>query len=193
MTIYMYIFEYLDRFEIPQKKELFFSHAQRSRIVDYILRRKRYVSETEDDAYHFGITRLLSKKVYLAAYPLHEGSWKPWTKPSMRKLLYEHWAYWKNFYKEQPLDYVRMYFGEKIALYFAWLGFYTFMLIPASVVGIFVFVYGVATVTDSEIALVLSLLYDIQTINFHKCTFHSYFYIYLIYSYSQDYSYNDIF
>lgn len=40
----------------------------------------------------------------------------------------------------------RKYFGEKIGLYFAWLGVYTQMLIPASVVGIIVFLYGWATV-----------------------------------------------
>lgn len=39
----------------------------------------------------------------------------------------------------------RKYFGEKIGLYFAWLGVYTQLLIPASVVGIIVFGYGVAT------------------------------------------------
>ena len=32
-------------------------------------------------------------------------------------------------------DAVRDYFGVKIGLYFAWLGFYTFMLIPPSIVG----------------------------------------------------------
>lgn len=40
----------------------------------------------------------------------------------------------------------RKYFGEKIGLYFAWLGVYTQLLIPASIVGIIVFGYGVATV-----------------------------------------------
>lgn len=43
----------------------------------------------------------------------------------------------------------RKYFGEKIGLYFAWLGVYTQMLIPASVVGIIVFLYGCATVDEN--------------------------------------------
>uniref|UniRef100_A0A8C2AIA0 Anoctamin n=2 Tax=Cyprinus carpio TaxID=7962 RepID=A0A8C2AIA0_CYPCA len=50
------------------------------------------------------------------------------------------------FYKYQPVDLIRKYFGEKIGLYFAWLGVYTQLLIPASVVGIIVFFYGWATV-----------------------------------------------
>lgn len=40
----------------------------------------------------------------------------------------------------------RKYFGEKIGIYFCWLGYYTTMLIPAAIVGLIVFFYGVATV-----------------------------------------------
>lgn len=139
-------------FAIPEEnRELFFPHATRSRIVDYILRRKKY-SEAEKETFAFGINRLRKNNVYTAAYPLHEGSWKPWTKPSIRRLLYMHWANWKNFYKLQPLDYIRSYFGEKVGLYFTWLGFYSWMLIPASVVGLAVFIYGVVTINDNIIA-----------------------------------------
>uniref|UniRef100_A0A672N4G7 Anoctamin n=1 Tax=Sinocyclocheilus grahami TaxID=75366 RepID=A0A672N4G7_SINGR len=40
----------------------------------------------------------------------------------------------------------RKYFGEKIGLYFAWLGVYTQLLIPASALGVAVFLYGCLTV-----------------------------------------------
>lgn len=43
----------------------------------------------------------------------------------------------------------RTYFGEKIGLYFAWLGVYTQMLIPAAIIGVIVFLYGCATVDDN--------------------------------------------
>ncbi|KAJ3596053.1 hypothetical protein NHX12_002462, partial [Muraenolepis orangiensis] len=69
--------------------------------------------------------------------------------PNDRKLLYEEWASYSVFYKYQPIGLVRKYFGEKIGLYFAWLGLYTQMLIPASVVGVIVFLYGCATVDDN--------------------------------------------
>uniref|UniRef100_A0A4W3JHL9 Anoctamin n=1 Tax=Callorhinchus milii TaxID=7868 RepID=A0A4W3JHL9_CALMI len=59
------------------------------------------------------------------------------------------WASYGMFYKYQPLDLIRKYFGEKIGLYFAWLGVYTQLLIPASTVGVIVFLYGCATVDEN--------------------------------------------
>lgn len=50
-----------------------------------------------------------------------------------------------KWYRHQPLDYVKEYFGVKIGLYFAWLGYYTYMLLLASVVGFGCFLYSVLT------------------------------------------------
>lgn len=46
---------------------------------------------------------------------------------NQRQILYHYWARWCKWYKYQPLDHIREYFGEKIALYFAWLGKYNFL------------------------------------------------------------------
>uniref|UniRef100_A0A8C0E8P4 Anoctamin n=1 Tax=Bubo bubo TaxID=30461 RepID=A0A8C0E8P4_BUBBB len=83
------------------------------------------------------IGTLIANNVYDAAYPLHD-------------LLYQEWARYGVFYKFQPIDLIRKYFGEKIGLYFAWLGLYTEFLIPSSVVGIIVFLYGCITI-ESDI------------------------------------------
>uniref|UniRef100_A0A673KKG9 Anoctamin n=1 Tax=Sinocyclocheilus rhinocerous TaxID=307959 RepID=A0A673KKG9_9TELE len=45
----------------------------------------------------------------------------------------------------------RDYFGEKVALYYLWLGWYTRMLVPASVIGIVVFLYGLAFFNTSPL------------------------------------------
>lgn len=70
---------------------------------------------------------------------------------SMRHLLYTRWAAVSKWYCYQPLDYVKEYFGVKIGLYFAWLGYYTYMLLLASIVGIACFIYSYMTM-DSNVA-----------------------------------------
>ncbi|XP_076350585.1 anoctamin-2-like isoform X1 [Tachypleus tridentatus] len=64
---------------------------------------------------------------------------------SPRKWLLNNWASFSTIFKKQPLDDIKEYFGVKIGLYFAWLGFYTCMLIPASAVGVLCFLYGFFT------------------------------------------------
>ncbi|MGH0147196.1 UNVERIFIED_CONTAM: hypothetical protein FKN15_015765 [Acipenser sinensis] len=46
----------------------------------------------------------------------------------------------------------QQYFGEKIGLYFAWLGWYTGMLFPAAFVGLLVFLYGVFTLDYCQVS-----------------------------------------
>ncbi|ERE81039.1 anoctamin-2 [Cricetulus griseus] len=113
-------------------RDSFFDSKTRSTIVYEILKRTTCTKAK----YSMGITSLLANGVYSAAYPLHD-------------LLYEEWASYGVFYKYQPIDLVRKYFGEKVGLYFAWLGAYTQMLIPASIVGVIVFLYGCATVDEN--------------------------------------------
>ncbi|KAJ8257710.1 hypothetical protein GJAV_G00188860 [Gymnothorax javanicus] len=96
-----------------------------------------------------GVARLLNEGVFMAAFPLHEGPFEipnneiPPDQLNQRQVLFHYWARWSTWYKYQPLDHIREYFGEKIAIYFAWLGFYTAWLLPAAVVGTFVFVSGI--------------------------------------------------
>uniref|UniRef100_A0A8B9RLW9 Anoctamin n=1 Tax=Astyanax mexicanus TaxID=7994 RepID=A0A8B9RLW9_ASTMX len=89
---------------------------------------------------------LLANGVYTSAYPLHDGNIEGVNvEPNDRKVgSHElHHTY------TECLIYCRKYFGEKVGLYFAWLGVYTQMLIPAAIVGVIVFLYGCATVDDN--------------------------------------------
>ena len=65
-----------------------------------------------------------------------------------RSNLYQEWGQFRKWYKYQPLDAIRKYFGVKIGLYFAWLGFFTSMLIFPSLAGLAVFVYGLLMMGD---------------------------------------------
>ncbi|XP_072233814.1 anoctamin-2b isoform X1 [Leuresthes tenuis] len=145
-------------------KDTFFDNATRGRIVYEILRRTVCVRTCQT----IGISTLIAKGVYDAAFPLHDGDYKVighLEERNDRQALYEEWARYSAFYKFQPIDLVRKYFGEKIGLYFAWLGVYTQLLIPASIVGIIVFGYGVATV-DTNIP---SLEMCDERLNFTMC------------------------
>ncbi|XP_018619106.1 anoctamin-1a isoform X2 [Scleropages formosus] len=126
-------------------RDSFFDSKTRSSIVFEVLKRTKCTKSKHS----MGITSLLANGVYMAAYPLHDGDTDGENaEPNDRKLLYEEWASYSVFYKYQPVGLIRKYFGEKIGLYFAWLGVYTQMLIPASLVGVIVFLYGCATVDD---------------------------------------------
>ncbi|KAK9952649.1 hypothetical protein ABG768_018467 [Culter alburnus] len=133
-------------FFLIEDKETFFPPSTRNRVVYYLLSRIPYSKEDKDKK---GIKRLLNNGTYTAAFPLHDCRY--WTRSrdanceSERYSLYKHWARFSRFYKEQPLNLIRKYYGEKIGIYFAWLGFYTEMLSYAAVVGLLCFIYGVAT------------------------------------------------
>ncbi|KTG03607.1 hypothetical protein cypCar_00041420, partial [Cyprinus carpio] len=113
----------------------------------YILSRAPY--EVRGNVKKFGFNKLLDGGVYKAAYPLHDCRFNVKSKepscPNERFLLFNEWAHPKSFYKMQPLDLIRKYFGEKIGIYFAWLGFYTVMLTLAAAVGLCCFIYGYTT------------------------------------------------
>ncbi|XP_029354099.1 anoctamin-1a isoform X2 [Echeneis naucrates] len=127
-------------------RDKFFDSKTRSSIVYEVLKRTRCTRAK----YSMGITSLLANGVYSSAYPLHDGDITEANAESNdRKLLYEEWASYSVFYKYQPIGLIRKYFGEKVGLYFAWLGVYTQMLIPAAIVGVIVFLYGCATVDDN--------------------------------------------
>ncbi|NWR88460.1 ANO6 protein, partial [Furnarius figulus] len=138
--------DHLSNFYIHDK-DTFFNPATRSRIVHFILSRVEYA--TKNNVKKFGINKLLDTGIYKAAFPLHDSDFRHLSAdpkcPSERYLLYREWAHPKNIFKLQPLDFIRKYYGEKIGIYFAWLGFYTNMLTVAAVVGVGCFLYGCLT------------------------------------------------
>ncbi|MEE6480788.1 hypothetical protein FKM82_012671 [Ascaphus truei] len=127
-----------------QDRDTFFTPSTRSRIVQFILSRVEYA--VKDNVKKFGINKLLDSGIYKAAFPLHDCRFNLKSEdtrcPNERYLLYREWAHPRSFFKLQPLDLVRKYYGEKVGIYFAWLGFYTQMLLLAAIVGLGCFLYG---------------------------------------------------
>uniref|UniRef100_A0A673WFP7 Anoctamin n=1 Tax=Salmo trutta TaxID=8032 RepID=A0A673WFP7_SALTR len=132
-------------FFLIDDKETFFPPSVRNRIVYYILARCPYHKTDREDKK--GIKRLLNNGTYGSAFPLHDV--RSYCPTSERFNLYTHWAQFFSFFKEQPLNLIRKYYGEKIGIYFAWLGFYTEMLFFAAVVGLICFLYGLFTFDDN--------------------------------------------
>ncbi|XP_020488172.2 anoctamin-5-like isoform X1 [Labrus bergylta] len=140
-------------FFLISDKDTFFPPSTRNRIVFYILARCPYYKEGQKEKEKTGIKRLISNGTYTAAFPLHDCRyWKRARNAeceSERYNLYQHWARFLCFYKEQPLNLIRKYYGEKIGIYFAWLGFYTEMLFVAAVMGLICFIYGLLSYDDN--------------------------------------------
>ncbi|CAH8451474.1 unnamed protein product [Schistosoma turkestanicum] len=142
----------LDRFLGHDDPDSYFTSTQRHQVAYDILATQAYGSREKAQV---GIDRLIQEEVYSAAYAIHEGPYevdeedlKHPERLNPRQVLYWYWARWGCWYRYQPVDHIRVYFGEKIGFYFAWLGLYTAWLLPAALVGIFVFIYGLVTIND---------------------------------------------
>ncbi|XP_042571693.1 anoctamin-9-like isoform X2 [Cyprinus carpio] len=114
--------------------------STRIRIVDFILHHTHIDSEEGVSEY---LPDLMKKNVFETHFCLHE--------KREQKELKQSWARWSACFRGQPITNVRNYLGENVALYFLWLGWYTFLLIPASVIGLVVFLYGLAFYSTSPL------------------------------------------
>ena len=54
--------------------------------------------------------------------------------------LKQNWASFSKMFTPQPLDYIRTYFAEKIAMYFAWINVYWKFMMSAAAVGLITFI-----------------------------------------------------
>eukprot|EP00301_Raphidiophrys_heterophryoidea_P003908 c11743_g1_i5.p1 GENE.c11743_g1_i5~~c11743_g1_i5.p1 ORF type:complete len:739 (+),score=209.09 c11743_g1_i5:120-2336(+) len=88
------------------------------------LDKQKLVQRKIDDVVRF--VSKTHKHATLDVFPLHVQS----ERDKLRRLWVNSW------FSFQPLDLVRDYLGESIAMYFAFLGFYTLCLIPLSIVGL---------------------------------------------------------
>ncbi|CAM6031852.1 unnamed protein product, partial [Sphagnum compactum] len=135
----------------------FFSSGYRTIVVHYILGRTNFSlkengddSPTNKDLYTVGIQKLIHDNVFLDGFPLHDGD--ATDDQCLRGKLRKSWGSVSKWMQYQPIEDIKEYFGVQIALYYAWLGFYTIMLIPASIIGILCLIYGGFTMFTSELS-----------------------------------------
>jgi hypothetical protein len=102
-----------------------FKQSSRLKILYYLLQAPhRY------GGLHLPLEKLMNKKKILAIYPLHD--------PLSLTLLKKSWLgapLWSLPWK-QPMNHLKEYFGEKIALYFAFMGVYTQALLLPAILGV---------------------------------------------------------
>ncbi|XP_071496822.1 anoctamin-10-like [Diadema antillarum] len=77
------------------------------------------------------IPKLLNCGLIKALYPLHT--------PVELTSLEKHWYKHSKYFQPQPIEMIRDYFGEKIGIYFSFLGFYTKALFLPAAVGLVYF------------------------------------------------------
>jgi len=115
----------------PRVQALFARHGGRHLPFRSVDRLKLTASVLDAKVHHGGCnidTHMhLARKALLGFYPLHSHQEK--------RALQARWTVRWALPNAQPFDGIKDYFGEKVALYFAWLGHYTTWLISAAAAG----------------------------------------------------------
>ena len=99
-----------------------FRGVDRLKLIFNILKAKKY-----EGGCHLDIYRLLQDQCIVGFFPLHD-----------HVELHELEKNWLQFFQwpwNQPVEQIKDYYGEKIGLYFLWLGHYTIWLFGAGFVG----------------------------------------------------------
>ncbi|KAG0282987.1 Anoctamin-7, partial [Linnemannia gamsii] len=121
----------------------FFQTSRRGYLANSIMMRTE--SRNYPYGHKMGLRSALRRGAYQKLFALHDGPFKSQSKSmneaNYRAQLRVKWA--RRFLRNQPLDLVNAYYGERIGVYFAWLGHYTKWLTLPAVVGMVVFVFGI--------------------------------------------------
>ena len=128
---------------------LFYFPPHDGRVMSITSEIKHLITDEPDDGisklHNAGKTAIdfLHRKqneLFLPKKPVENASEK-----SLLIWLHDKWANYGNFFKLQPIHEIRNYLGEKVAFYFAFVGFYTCWLVPFSILGLLVTIYGLLT------------------------------------------------
>ncbi|XP_032221069.1 anoctamin-4 isoform X2 [Nematostella vectensis] len=138
----------LAKFHFAREQHKMFSTTDRHLVIQRLV----YATRFAEGPKGLGLKQLLYEGAYIGNYPLHDGDdevKEGETISNDRQRLRRDWASFGRCFKYQPYDAIKSYFGTEIGLYFAWLGFYTGMLVPLAIAGLVVFIYGIVDATMS--------------------------------------------
>uniref|UniRef100_A0A671NS99 Anoctamin n=1 Tax=Sinocyclocheilus anshuiensis TaxID=1608454 RepID=A0A671NS99_9TELE len=155
-----------DIYENIESELCFFTSQERQSIIKYWLDNLRakhgealhniHFLEGQPISTYFNISFLkclsrLKGGVILQMFPLHE-----------QRILNQLMTSWVQAVCErQPLDDVCDYFGVKIGMYFAWLGFYTSSMLYPAVIGFLLWIFAESDQTSQDICCVVFALFNV--------------------------------
>ncbi|KAK5618128.1 hypothetical protein CRENBAI_021983 [Crenichthys baileyi] len=143
-------------YENIESELCFFTSQERQSIIKYWLDNLRAKQGEMLHNIHFLegqpiIPELMARGVIHQMFPLHE-----------QRILNQLMTSWVQAVCErQPLDDICDYFGVKIGLYFAWLGFYTNSMVYPAVIGFLLWILAEADQTSQDICCVVFALFNV--------------------------------
>uniref|UniRef100_A0A8C6NZZ6 Anoctamin n=1 Tax=Nothobranchius furzeri TaxID=105023 RepID=A0A8C6NZZ6_NOTFU len=143
-------------YENIESELCFFTSQERQSIIKYWLDNLRAKHGDVLHNIHFLegqpiVPELVARGVIHQMFPLHE-----------QRILNQLMTSWVQAVCErQPLDDICDYFGVKIGMYFAWLGFYTNSLLYPAVIGFLLWILAEADQTSQDICCVVFALFNV--------------------------------
>ncbi|XP_054616045.1 anoctamin-8 isoform X3 [Dunckerocampus dactyliophorus] len=143
-------------YENIESELCFFTSQERQSIIKYWLDNLRARHGEVLHNIHFLegqpiIPELVTRGVIHQMFPLHE-----------QRILNQLMTSWVQAVCErQPLDDICDYFGVKIGMYFAWLGFYTNSMLYPAVIGFLLWILAEADQTSQDICCVVFALFNV--------------------------------
>ncbi|XP_034038907.1 anoctamin-8 isoform X2 [Thalassophryne amazonica] len=143
-------------YENIERELCFFTSQERQTIIKYWLDNLRAKQGEVLHNIHFLegqpiIPELVARGVIHQMFPLHE-----------QRILNQLMTSWVQAVCErQPLDDICDYFGVKISMYFAWLGFYTNSMLYPAIIGFLLWILAEADQTSQDICCVVFALFNV--------------------------------
>nr|XP_055058208.1 anoctamin-8 isoform X1 [Misgurnus anguillicaudatus] len=145
-----------DIYENIESELCFFTSQERQSILRYWLDNLRAKQGEALHNIHFLegqpiIPELIARRVILQMFPIHE-----------QRILNQLMTSWvQAVCEKQPLDDVCDYYGVKIGMYFAWLGFYTNSMLYPAVIGFLLWMFAESDQTSQDICCVVFALFNV--------------------------------